>query len=213
MDNDRINRRLEIVEAVLLSLAVLGTAWCAYEGTRWSGIQTFRMAEANAKAREATAKQVLAEQQRTLDGLIIMNIVQAVVEKKENVVEFYLTRSRPEMRAALKAWLATKPLENAEAPAHPLLMAEYVQKVPLKFEEENQRLRAEGDQKMKEAMEANQTGDNYVLMTVLFATVLCFVGMGSKFQMPRLRIVVLTFAGLILTITIVVLALYPVARE
>ena len=213
MDKDRINHRLEIVEAVLLSLAVLGTAWCAYEGTRWGGIQTFRMADANAKAREAAAKQVLAEQQRMLDGIVIMNLVQAVVEKKEKVVEFYVTRLRPEMRAAFTTWLAAKPLENADAPAHPLVMTEYANKVPVKFEEENRSLRAEGDQKMKEAMEANQIADNYVLMTVMFASVLSIVGMASKFESPRLRAAVLGFAGLVLTITVVVIVLYPVARE
>ncbi len=182
MDRDRLTHRLEIVEAVLLSLAVLGTAWCAYEGTRWGGIQTFRIAEANASAREAAAKQVLAEQQHTLDAIVIMNLVQAVVEKKEKVVEFYVTRLRPELRAAFTAWLATKPLENADAPAHPLVMGEYVNKVPLKFDEDYQRLRAEGDQKMKEAMAANQIADNYVLMTVMFASVLCVGGMASKFE-------------------------------
>ena len=193
MDSDRINRRLEILEAVLLSLAVLGTAWSAYQGTLWSGIQTFRLADANGKGREATAKQLLAAEQRTLDGNIMMNFVQAVVEKKPKVVEFYLKRTRPEMRAALKAWLDTNPLENAEAPAHPGVMAEYASSVPRKFEAEHQSLRAEGDRKMQEANEANNISDNYVLMTVLETSprFLCFVSLASKFEGDGVRIAVL----------------------
>lgn len=213
MDNDRVKSRLEIAEAVLLSLAVLGTAWSAYQSTLWSGIQTFRLAEANARGREAAAQQMLAEQQRTIDGVLIMHFLEAMVQRKQDVVEFYLTRSRPEMRAALKAWLDTNPLENPEAPAHPGLMAEYAKKVPLQFEEEQQRLRAESDRKMRDAMAANQTGDSYVLLTVLFATVLCFVGLASKFKSPRVRVAVIGLAALLLTITSVVLAMYPLARE
>ena len=184
-----------------------------YQGTLWSGIQTFRLADANGKGREATAKQLLAAEQRTLDGNIMMNFVQAVVEKKPKVVEFYLKRTRPEMRAALKAWLDTNPLENAEAPAHPGVMAEYASSVPRKFEAEHQSLRAEGDRKLQEANEANNISDNYVLMTVLFATVLCFVSLASKFEGRRVRIAVLVLASLILTITIAVMGFYPLARE
>ena len=66
---------------------------------------------------------------------------------------------------------------------------------------------------MKEAMAANQIADNYVLMTVMFASVLCVVGMASKFEAPRLRTVVLGIAALVLIITMVIVVLYPVARE
>ena len=51
-----------------------------------------------------------------------------------------MTRLRPELRAAFTAWLATKPLENANALAHPLVMGEYVSKVLLKFDEDYRRL-------------------------------------------------------------------------
>jgi hypothetical protein len=213
MDNDLTKHRLEIAEAVLLSLAVLGTAWSAYQSTLWSGIQTFSLADANARGREATAQQMLAEQQRTTDGMVIVHFLDAFLQKKQDVVDFYLTRTRPEMRKALQAWLDTNPLKNPGAPAHPGLMPDYAKTVPLKFEDEHKRLLAESERKMQNAMEANQNGDRYVLLTVLFATVLCFVGLGSKLESSRVRTIVLGLAALLLTIPGVLVAIYPLARE
>jgi hypothetical protein len=64
---------------------------------------------------------------------------------------------------------------------------------------------------MAEANHANQVSDRYLLLTVLFATVLCFVGMASKFDVPRVRITLLALASLILVVTLILLATYPVA--
>lgn len=50
-----INRHhTEIAAAILLSIATVLTAWCAYQATRWSGVQSIRYAEASAARVEST---------------------------------------------------------------------------------------------------------------------------------------------------------------
>jgi hypothetical protein len=208
---DRISRRLEMVEAVLLSLAVLGTAWSAYQSSQWGGIETFRLADVNAKSQQAMAQKILAHEQRILDAIIFMNFGNAVVEGKDKLAEYYLKGARPELRSSLKAWLDSKPLENPEGPAHIAVMPEYTKHVQAKFDEEYRSIRADVDRNMAEANHANQVSDRYLLLTVLFATVLCFVGMASKFDVPRVRITLLALASLILVVTLILLATYPVA--
>jgi hypothetical protein len=213
MDDDRRKQRLELVETVVLCLAVLAIAWCSYQSTLWSGIQTFRLVDANDKGRMATAKQVFAEQQRGLDTTVIIHFAAAVLDGKQNIVDFYLTRSRPEMRVALRAWLDTNPLENSDAPPHPGAMPQYSEKVPVRFEAEYQELRAQAEQKLQEANDANQISDRYVLINMLFATVLCLVGLGSKIRSVTSRSGLIGFASLVYAATLLMLVMMPLARE
>ena len=47
------------------------------------------------------------------------------------------------------------------------------------------------------AAEANQTGDSFVLVTVIMASVLFFAGVGPKFRSQRMRVTMLVVAGLL----------------
>lgn len=211
-DKERLNNRLELCEAVLLSLAVLATAWCAYQSTLWSGIQTFRLAESNAKSRLAAQRQLLDSQRRLLDGNIIMHFVDAVVDKRTDLRDFYLHRVHSELRDALQAWLDTNPLENREAPAHPGAMPEFA-KVLKQTDAEFQKLHDEAMEILRSATEANHNADNYVLLTVLFASVLCFVGLSGKFDPSRIRVGLIVLATLIFFTTLAMVLLLPLANE
>ena len=61
----------ELIVAVILGLAALGSAWSAYQSALWSGIQTFRLAESTAAGRRAGEKFVHANQLRGAD-LVLM---------------------------------------------------------------------------------------------------------------------------------------------
>jgi len=57
----------ELIVAVILGLATLGSAWSGYQSGLWSGIQTFRLAESTAAGRRAGEKSVNANQLRGVD--------------------------------------------------------------------------------------------------------------------------------------------------
>jgi hypothetical protein len=57
----------ELLVAVILGLATLGSAWSGYQSGLWSGIQTFRLAESTAAGRRAGEKSVNANQLRGVD--------------------------------------------------------------------------------------------------------------------------------------------------
>ena len=67
------------------------------------------------------------------------------------------------------------------------------------------------DQEITKAAEANQTGDNFVLVAVIMATVLFFAGMGTRFGARRLRRAMVAWAGALL-VTLFVLAISLIAR-
>jgi hypothetical protein len=63
------------------------------------------------------------------------------------------------------------------------------------------------------AQEANQTSDTYVLLTVLFASVLFFGGIAGTLESRQLRVIVLAIALALFAATVVLLATMPMCRE
>ena len=96
---------------------------------------------------------------------------------------FLYERFRPEFKVAVDAWIATHPRFNPDAPTTPFAMPEYqVARV-----EEGCAARTEAKVQSAAARTANQRSDNYVLMTIMFATVLFFAGISSKMDTFRAR--------------------------
>ena len=110
------------------------------------------------------------------------------------MVEFYLAHVPPQLRNVLNAWLATKPLENHDAPADPLAMPEYREKVVPVYYAEVAKLGEEAELKYKEAQQAKQTSSEYVFTTVLLCSVLFLGGIVSKLEKERVRLSLLAVA-------------------
>ena len=141
----------ELIVAVILGLATLGSAWSAYQSGLWNGIQTFRLAESIAAGRRAAEKFVYANQLRGVDLVLFEAYLRALTEDNQRLAEFLFHRFRPEFKVAAEAWLATRPLKNPSAPSSPFVMKEY----SLAADQEMQQSRQEEATKFTEARKAN----------------------------------------------------------
>ena len=203
------SRWLDIGSATVLALATMASAWCGYQSALWGGVQTFRLAAVSKAGRESAAQSMKALELRGLDASMFIDYVDAKGHGDTSLEEFLYQRFRPEMRKALDAWLKTDPLHNPNAPLTPFQMAEYVQ--PEQLEAERQQKAAE---KMEAAArQANQFADEYVLLTVLFATVLFFGGISGTFRSRRLQLTAFAIAVLLLVVTVVGLGTMPICNE
>lgn len=140
--------------------------------------------EAGAARTQESQQLALANSQIAIDVAVFLQYAEAVADENEALVEFLYARFRPEMKAAVDAWLATNPLQNDESPPTPFDMPEY----SLAARVEAGRLTALAEEKNAAARAANQQGDDYTLLTIMFASTLFFAGISTKFQ--SLRIVV-----------------------
>jgi hypothetical protein len=202
----RTERRLETWSAILMSLATVATAWCAYQSAEWGGEQSFMLGESNRAGREATLQESLAAQRRSLDAALFMEWIGAIATDNQPLEEFYLQRFRPGMRVAVDAWLATDPQNNPEAPPHPFVLPEY------RIEQDSiataERRRSEESWAL--ARQYDTHGDRYVLLTVVFASVLFFAGISEKFEHDRIRVGVLLMGTLLFAGAFGVMLSYPV---
>ena len=207
---ERQRRRwVEISCALVLAFATTASAWCAYQSTLWGGVQTFRLAAANRAGRVSAQQSLASNQFRAFDVQLLLTYLEARGRGDDTFATFLYERFRPEAKKAVDAWLKTDPFKNPNAPKRPFEMTEYDQP-----ELREARLRGEEADRMLDAAEqANEAADRYVLLTVLFASVLFFGGIGGTFQSRRLRFVVFIIAVVLLIGTLFALGTMPVCRE
>jgi hypothetical protein len=180
----------ELVATVLLVVAALATSWSSYQATRWNGEQAAAAGRTNAIRIEASRAQGQAEAQTQVDVATFIAWADADQREDQDLAQFYVDRFRDEFQTAFDAWLATKPLTNAKAPATPFATDEY----QLAARTEAERLDAQAEESAAEVRLDIQRSSNYVLTVVLYAIVLFFAGMSTRVSTPRLRWV-LTIAG------------------
>ncbi len=199
--------RVELAATVLLAIATVATAWSGYQSTRWNGEQAKAAARANALRIDSAKAAALANSQTEVDVATFTQWVNAYAQAQKQLTDFYFKRFRKEFRPAVNAWIATKPLKNANAPLTPFAMPQY----KLAARAESERLDAEAEIQTAKARRNIQRATNYVLGVVLFASALFFAGMSTKLTSPRLRVVMLSIGCAVFLGTAIWIATSPVS--
>ena len=199
----------EIACAIVLALATTASAWCAYQSKLWGGAQMARSNAAVRASREGAVNSLAAVQWRAFDASMFIAYMEARFERNTAMEAFLFQRFRPEMKPAVEAWLKLDPLNNPSAPPSPFRMAEYAQA-------ETAEVARQADlaaKAMAAAAEARRCSDNYVLLTVVFASVLFFGGIARAFDSRPLRTVLAALAVLLFLGTVVALTTMPICHE
>jgi hypothetical protein len=187
-------RWLEILAALLLSLATLGIAWSGYQAAKWSGLQARRYTQASTARSFANRAATLASQDRTQDLLNFNRWLEVASEGDTELANLYERRFRDEFRPAFESWLADDPLHHVDAISSPLREQDYV----LADEKKADELERLGDRRLAQGKEATENADDYVFVTVFFAIVLFFAGISLRFQWFPVRIFIMSLGAVLL---------------
>ena len=196
----------EVAAAVILAVVTILTAWSAFQATKWGGVMAIRFSEANAAQTQATQASARANAKQAVDVGLFVEYAAARSAGDDELASFLEERFRDEFRPAFDAWLAQQPLRNPDAPATPFVMDEYVIAEQVDVEEAT----ATAYERTQLARAANQYGDNYVLTTVLFASVLFFAGVSTKFATVRVQRGLLGIAVTLMVVGAAILLSFPV---
>src|SRR5207249_1207923 len=115
---------IEIIEALILALVAVATAWSGYQAAEWAGKRAQQYAEASRLRVTAEGLATLAGQERIYDSDTFNSWLAAKLDGK-HAAEFFERRFRDEYRPAFAAWMSTDPFNNAQAPPGPIFMPEY----------------------------------------------------------------------------------------
>lgn len=186
---------IELAAAVLLAAATVVAAWSAYQATRWGGVQTVDFSNASALRAQANDTMTIAEAGLEVDVEMFSTWLVLAAEGNERGAEAIRGRMRDEFRPAFDAWLGDAPL--GEFPdGRPFDLPQYEQFARSEAREAAQLFEA-ADAAAADARAANQTGDDFVLVAVVMATVLFFTGVSTKLRGRWLRMVMLLMAAVL----------------
>jgi hypothetical protein len=196
---------VEILEAILLAIVAVATAWSGYQAALWDGESAKEYATSSRIRSEASALQLTANEVRLYNTNVLNMWTQATVDGNKELADFELRRFTPEYRVAFEAWLETDPLHNTAAPPGPSYMPEWEDPVA-----------DQANEKFKEAEHAFDLGvdfrlraEHYVQVTVLLAAVLFLIALGQRFKFRGVRTAVIVVAGGTLIYTVAMLLSYP----
>src|SRR4051794_40795105 len=116
---------ITIAEAVMLSVVAILAAWSGYSAAKWSTESSLSLAQASATRTKANRADIEAVQLRTLDSAMFNAALTAYISGDQRVFALTIKRLRPSYRAAVKAWLAERPLKNPDAPPDPSSLPQY----------------------------------------------------------------------------------------
>ena len=176
-------QKMDIIFAILLLIATLSTAFCVYQATRWNGIQAIDFGESSKYRTESIRATTVANTQVTIDVQLFMSWVDAVRKDDQIEAEFIKERFREEFKPAFAAWIAKANTTNPIPSGTPFDLPEY----SVAKYDESARLEENASAAFNEGKDANTNGDLYISNTVLFAIVLFFCGIYTRWDSIKIR--------------------------
>jgi len=175
--------KIDLIFAILLLIATLSTAICVYQATRWNGIQAVDFGESGKFRTESIRATTVANTQVTIDVQLYMSWVDAVRKDDKIEAEFIKDRFREEFKPAFEAWVAKANTTNPIPPGTPFDLPEY----SVAKYNESAILEEKASDAFNKGKDANNYGDLYISNTVLFAIVMFFCGIYTRWESMRIR--------------------------
>jgi hypothetical protein len=185
---------LEILEAIVLAMVAIATAWSGYQAARFDGFQDERYEQSTRLRVQAQGLASRGGQEQLYDASTVVEWIKAESSGNHKLAQLFERRLRPEAKVAFEAWVKTDPLSNPDAPAGPLLMPEYHNA----HMEESAKLSEEATNEFEAGSKARSRSDDYVRVTVFLATVLLLVAISQRFKTHRVRVGLAVVALLLL---------------
>jgi hypothetical protein len=194
---------VETWSVILISLAAILTAWSAYESQRWGGVQAADYTLANASRMESVRASGQATVKSAVDVNVFTDWVAAKAAGDQRLAAFLEARFRDEFVPAFEAWQRLPRVDNIP-PGTPFSLPEY----RLADQVKSDKLADRAGAYFQAGQNANQIADNFVLVSVLCASVLFFGGISTRLKRPSLKMTLLGVGSLLfLWATIIALTL------
>jgi hypothetical protein len=192
------HRILETVEAVVLAIVAILTAWSGYQAALWSGHQAEMYSVAGKLRVQAEGATTTANQERLYNSATVVEWIKAEAQGQQKLADLFERRLLPEFRPAFEAWKQTKPLTNPNAPAGPQLMGAFQSSKM----DAAVKLNEQAASTFEQGNVARERSDQYVRVTVTLATLLLLISIGQRFKVHAVRVGLTVLVALLLCVPI-----------
>jgi hypothetical protein len=210
---DRWERRQRLLDswtAIILAVAAVATAWASFQASQWSGIESdaqatsaIQRSDANRAASEATSEQIV-------DSQMWLSWLNAYANNQDARATFFRERFSPQLSAAQDSWVAGAAFDADGQPVTipagtPMDLPAYTTPATV----ESQSLSEQAEAQLAEADVAAGNSTRFVMLAVLFAMVLFFASVATKFSTPRTQAGLILVSIMLLLVSLVWLILLP----
>lgn len=202
----RGDRLMEILAVVLLGIATVGTAWCGFQASMWSGIDDDAKLAATQSRIEASRLFNTSTTAAAYDATMVARYAEAFRAQDDKLMAFYRrTLIRKQFLPVLDRWVAL--VERGDAPPNLMDDQQYLDLIMGPYQKAEART-AELD---AVSDKAGTTANTYVLMTLLLAMSLFFAGVTSSFKYPVVRLMLLAACAFTISIAAMRIVNLPIA--
>jgi hypothetical protein len=207
---EKRQRLLDSWTAVILAIAAVATAWASFQASQWSGAQSDRQSESAILRADAGRAQTAATADTVIDSQTWLSWVSAVDAKQEAKATFLSARFSPTLKTAQAQWLSGVKLDDQGVPivippGTPLDLPSY--RLPNQVDSDTKSAEAEAKLDLADQAAANST--DYVLVALLFALVLFFASIATKFSAPKIQVVLMIVSIGLLVLGLIRMVMIP----
>jgi hypothetical protein len=185
----RADRIIELVAVILLGITTVGTAWCGFQASQWSGASTDLARQASDQQVEGARLFGLATQQVAYDSTTVAQYSAAVASGNTELANFYRsTLVRPEFVPVFNRWEA-----ELRAGRQPTPLSEDQEYLATQLADYQKSIEI-AQQQSRESQVAGENSSAYVSVTILLAVALFFAGVNSSFKYRPARVLLLSAA-------------------
>jgi hypothetical protein len=194
----RMHKTIELIEAILLAMVAISTAWSGYQSARWDSVQSELYGRSSRLRVEGEALEIESNQAKQYDAATVVEWLKAESRGETKLADFFERRLLPEFRPIFQEWKKTDPLHSSSAPVAPMLMPGFHDARA----EEAARKNHEATELFETGTRARERADDYVRVTVFLATVLLLIAISQRFHSHQIRIALVWIAVLMLSIPV-----------
>jgi hypothetical protein len=203
--HERRDQLVSITEAVLLSVVALLAAWSGYAAAKWTTESRVEIATASSLRIEGSRADADAFELRSYDSSTFEAWFSAFIAGNKAAMRLAERRFRPDFKVAFDAWRATKPDTNRDAPRGPTYMPQYKRPGTAEARILDERAKTA----FHDGERDGSTGDKYVRLTVVLASILFLVGISTHFPYRGVRYGLVGLGIALLVLSLVQLAALP----
>ncbi len=196
----------ELFCVIVMALASLTAAWSGFQASSWSASASIDQTRSSDLRTDATRASLEAETQFMQDMSMFDYWTTSYLEDDVTMTNFYRARFSPELEAAMTQWLATDPFTTAGSAPSPFDLDVYAPPAMQRADD----LTEEADNLATGAIEKLNHTDEYVLSTVILATVVFFGGLAAKLNWIPARLTAIGLAIVMLSWGVLEIILQPV---
>lgn len=195
----------ELIAVVLLSVTTILTAWAGFQSSKWGGAMSISFSQASSARIQAARLDGDANRRITVQVSLYTQWLQAKAQGDDALTAYLAERFPEPLKTAFAAWRQTDPQTNPAAPASPFDMPQYVVPEATQAKASD----ALADAKFQQALDYNQRGDNYTLLTVAFASVLFFAAISGRMRSRNSQWMLLGLGLVLFASAVVLVSVYP----